>query len=291
MPPRFAISLVVIGMLAAACVPAEKEENLGKRWDETTVMGELQREGTMRVAVSPDSPTRVEGAEGAYDAFVMEFARYLADTLGVELDVVEVPISQLQTGIDSGDVDLAFPITPITEESVREQAFSDPLFVSHQRLLAADDTPDLAGRTVCSLVDEEAGLDLSQSLAVTARRERDPAVCAAGLITGEFAAATAPEIVLLAVRDLMDTLGCQEKPNVECVTLTNLGIVGDQLSTGGLGAQLKTGAQAWVDYVNLVLDKWIEDGGWAAAYAENFEDEVEPPDLTVEEAAALFPSD
>ncbi len=287
MTPRFLISLVAAVGLAAACVPAEKEENLGKRWEETTVMGELQRRGTLRMAISRDAPTRVGGAPGAYDEFVLEFARFLADTLGVQLETVEVPISQLQTGIDTGDIDIAFPITPITEESVRTQAFSDPLFISHQRLLSQEDF-NLASKTVCSLADPTTGLEFSEDPTIVLRTERDPQVCVGSLLDLDASAVTGPEIVLMAVLEILERIPCPD--NAYCYWLSYQ-IGGDQLTTGGLGAQLRTGAQAWVDYVNLVLDKWIEDGGWAAAYAESFGEEAEPPDLTVEEAAALFPSD
>jgi ABC-type amino acid transport substrate-binding protein len=276
------LALLLAAVLAGSCVPPEREDNLGKRWDTTTVMGELQREGTLRVGVSPDSPASSEDGPGPYGEFTLDFARYLADILGVDLVEVEVPHSQLQTGIDSGDIDIAFPIQAITEEAVRKQAFTDPLFVSHQRLLVPEDTgvtsiEELAGQRVCSAIESATGLDLGEIEEVDVVEEAGPALCAVRLAGGDVSAVTAPDVVLVALQR----------------EVVGFAIVGDQLTTQGYGALLTTGANAWADYVGLVITKWEEDGGWLASYQDHFGDalpgEPEPADLTVEEAAALFP--
>lgn len=284
-------------LLGASCVPAEKQENLGKRWDETTVMGLLQREGVLRVAVSPNSPTAVDGAPGAYDSFAGDFGDFLGEVLGVEVQTVEVPAGQLHTGIETEDIDIAFPVEPITEQAVRTQAFSDPILVSHQRLLVPDGSAvtsieDLEGERVCQ-VDFAEGYDLSATTAVDVITEKDPAFCADRLAQGDVAAVTAPDVVLLAVAERAERV-CSTSFAAAMCEASNFNIVGDELTTQGYGVLMKLGASAWTDYVNLVLDKWIEEGGWADSYERNFgtafTDEIAPPDLTVEEAAALYPS-
>lgn len=284
-------------LLGASCVPAEKQENLGKRWDETTVMGLLQREGVLRVAVSPNSPAAVDGAPGAYDSFAGDFGDFLGEVLGVEVQTVEVPAGQLQTGIETEDIDIAFPVEPITEQAVRTQTFSDPILVSHQRLLVPDGSTvtsvaDLERQRVCR-VDSPEGYDLSANNSVEVVTEKDPALCAERLVEGDVAAVTAPDVVLLSVAERAVQL-CGSLAASLCPA-DSFDIVGDELTTQGYGVLMKPGASAWTDYVNLVLDKWILEGGWAASYERHFgtafTDEIAPPDLTVEEAAALYPSD
>lgn len=288
--------------LLSACVPAESTEDLGKRWDETTVMGELQRRGSIRVGVSTDGPGALVGGSGGaasgdtalgpYGAFTLDFARHLADTLGVELETVEVPHAQLQTGIETGDIDVAFPLQTITEASVRKQAFTDPLFVSHQRLLVpagaeVESLNDLAGLQVCAVIEDDGvGLDpsvVAPDLDVTV--VSTPQRC---LDDDSHDAFTAPDVVLLAMQ--IELLNCCPERYRE-----GLEIAGDQLTTQGFGALTRTGANAWVDYLGQVIADWKSSGGWLGSYETNFgdafSDTPQPADLTVEEAAALFPSD
>lgn len=280
MPKRLSLVLALATTVAFACVPPEKPEGLGKRWDPTTVMGELQERGQIRVAVSPNSPLKVEGEPGPYERFTMEFATFLADILSVELVEVEVPIDSLQTGIDTGDVDLAFPLRPVTERAVRQQAFGDPIFVAHQRAFLPLGGSLENATTFCALLDPDTGFDPSaQDESLRVVTERDPAACTAALDRQKADAILALDVLLASISETF--------PGE---------IAGDQLTTVGLSPQLKTGAQAWVDYVNSVLRKWVEEGHWATAYEAHFGDSIigteepRPPDLTVEEAAALFPS-
>ncbi len=284
------LSVLACAALLASCVPPEKEENLGKRWDETTVMGELQQRGSIRIGASTDSLTRLQDGEpGGYDSFTEDFALYLADTLKVDPEIVEVPSSQLSTGIDTGDIDIAFPLQVVTEQLVRQRSFTDPLLITHQRLLVEkgsgiEQAGDLAGQEVCGILDET-GLDLSTvDPTIDQRTERDPTVCAAALLRGEVVAVTGQDVVLTSLLARIEEV-CRDG---DCAT--GYEITGDQLTTGGLSAMVVSGAQAWTDYVSLVLQQWKEDGGWDEAYVESLGPESPgPPDLTIEESAALYP--
>lgn len=284
------IPILACAALLVACVPPEKEENLGKRWDETTVMGELQQRGSIRIGVSADSPTRLQDGEpGGFDSFTEAFALYLAETLKIDPEIIEVPSSQLATGIDTGDIDIAFPLQVVTEQLVRQQSFTDPLLITHQRLLmekgsGIEQVSDLAGKEVCAVL-HETGLDLSTvDPTISLRTERDPAVCAAALLRGEVAAVTGQDVVLTSLLTRIEQV-CEDGG---CTA--GYEISGDQLTTGGLSAVVVSGAQAWADYVSLVLQQWKEDGGWEEAYLEHLGPESPgPPDLTIEEAAALYP--
>jgi ABC-type amino acid transport substrate-binding protein len=285
-----ATALVLTAALVS-CVPPEKEENLGKRWEDTTVMGALQERGSLRIGVAPDALTRVAGEPGGYDSFTEEFALFLAETLGVEPEIIEVPSAQLQTGLDTGDIDIAFPLQVVTEQLVRQQSFSDPLLITHQRLLVGqasgvEQTGDLAGGTVCALLDETGFDPSSVNSSITVRTERDPDVCTASLLRGEIDAITAQDVVLDAILDRIEEV-CEQG---DCTDTYE--IAGDQLTTGGLSALVVSGAQAWTDYVGLVLQKWAEEGGLEEAYLEWLgSTSPGPPTLTIEEAAALYPRD
>lgn len=281
--------LSVTLMAGAACVPPEKPEGLGKRWDDTTVMGEVQGRGTIRVAVTSDAITRVDDID-PYGELTSDFADYLASVLSVAVEEIEVPTGSLQTGLDAGDLDLAFPVTPITERGVRKQAFSDPLLVSHQRTMTPGGTEPNGTGKICAILDPDTGYD-------PARVDEDASVlyapgpreCLDALLREEAAAITGLDVVLASVAQAAE----RECVGAECPD--ELKVIGEQLTTVGLGVLVERGAQGWVDYIDLVLDRWIEEGLWAESVEEHFgilgPELPDPPDLTVEEAAALYPSD
>jgi ABC-type amino acid transport substrate-binding protein len=74
-----------------------------------------------------------------------------------------------------------------------------------------------------------------------------------------------------------------------------LSVVGDDLTTEGYGAVVEPGASAWVDLVNNVFSEAGAEGDWQRFYDATFDGlipgEVVYPDMTGEEAAALYPAD
>jgi ABC-type amino acid transport substrate-binding protein len=174
---------------------------------------------------------------------------------------------------------------PITEDGVRTYSFTDPYYVAHQRLLvdepsSIDGIDDLGTQGACSAINPTTGVALD---AIDPTIHVTPAVpiddCVALLRAGRVAAVTAPDVALIEVMF--------ETPDVK--------IVGDDLTTEGYGAVVRTGASQFVDFVNAVWDEAKDEGRWMSFYdrwiAPHTNDPVEaPPIMTVEEAAALFPT-
>ena len=71
--------------------------------------------------------------------------------------------------------------------------------------------------------------------------------------------------------------------------------VGDELTTEAYAPVIESGASAWVDFVEGVLAEADAEGDWERSYAKWFGplggSETGYPDMTIEEAAALFPKD
>jgi ABC-type amino acid transport substrate-binding protein len=71
-------------------------------------------------------------------------------------------------------------------------------------------------------------------------------------------------------------------------------IAGDQLSTEAYGAVVQKDAPGFIEVVKNILERAQADGTWAESYHRWIEplepdSDPEPPTMTVEEAAALFP--
>jgi polar amino acid transport system substrate-binding protein len=208
--------------------------------------------------------------------------------LRVEIDLRTHPNDELVDLVTEGDLDIAFPVVTITEELVRKHAFSDPIYIGHQRLLVPEgsgvETVDDLDGEVCSPVHQEYGVELQElnpELVTVPLEPGDATGCVPLLEDGLVTSATAPDVLLAT---MVDELG----PGYE--------VTGEQLTTEPLAAALESGAAGWVDYVNKIITEFDQEGRWTAAYEEHLGpllggETPDPPNMTLEEAAALFPAD
>ena len=272
---------VVIALAAAACVPPVPDNDEFVRFDEETVMGEIQDAGTLVVGLPDD-------VGQPWVRFAMPVAEDVAESLRVEIELETHPNEDLVGLVGAGDIDIAFPVVTITEQLVRKNAFSDPIYVGHQRLLvpaeAAVETVDDLDGEVCSPLDDATGVELQElnpEVVTVPLEPGDAAGCVPLLEDGLVASATAPDVLLASI---VDELGADYE------------VTGEQLTTEPLAAALESGASGWVDYVNKIITEYDQEGRWTAAYEEHLGPLLggpapEPPNMTLEEAAALFPAD
>lgn len=278
---RSPVVLVALALAGAGCVPPIPDDDAFVRFDEDTVMGVVQDAGVLVVGVPEDVGEPWNGFAGAVAADV-------AQSLRVDLEYRPAPNDELVEMVDEGEVDIAFPVVTMTERLVRRHAFSDPIYVSHQRLLvpagSGIETVDDVSGEVCSPVDAATGVELHElnpAATTVPLRPGDAAGCVDLLRDGLVDVATASDVLLTTM-------------------LAELGdgyeVGGEQLTTEPLSVSLERGASGWVDYVNKVITEFDQEGRWAAAYEEHLApllggEAPEPPNMTLEEAAALFPAD
>ena len=291
---------------ASACVPsAEEAEEFG----ENSPMAAIQEAGELVVAVPQDAPPFSSSAEtGAPRGFVVDLARDLATALDVEVRYVETSseeMAEMVAGPDPVEIgdeeaDIAFPLTTVTYEIYRdvsrEQGFdlTTPFFIGHQRLLVpggSDITSadDLSGRVVCSVVDPEVGLPLD-TIAPEAEAHDASTLegCASSLAEDQADAVMGSEVDLLRVTAELDRLSDKEGPDGEQAIFE---IVGDELTTQGYAPYVVKGMTA---FSSDVFSEAQDDGNWAEAYESWVAPltegvTTEPPELTLQEAAALYP--
>jgi polar amino acid transport system substrate-binding protein len=278
-------ALVTLGLLSSACVPPPPEQNLERTYSEDTTMGALQDAGRMRIGIAADAPPlgyvdpRTEEPLG----FTVALGRELAETLGVRPAFMSGSPERLLELLASEELDIAFPNVPLTEEAVRTHTFSTPYLLVHQRLMVPSSSTvraleDLAGQRVCSAIDPATGVPPTAiEPRVRVRRAESVGDCIEPFRSGAVAAATGPDVFL---RHTVDVLA----PRTPAKT------VGDELSTSGYGAAVTPGG-GWLPFVNAVLGAAELDGTWTEAYTRWIgPNPGAPPELTAEEAAALFPS-
>lgn len=305
-------------LLFGACVPAAPDNDEFKKFNAvTTVMGKVQEDGVLKVGVpndrlafatassacSSDSPC--EGAEG----FVVDLAREIADALKVEMEIFAMPSDDLIGLVDEGEVQVAFPLVPITEKLVRKHSFTDPFVIGHQRALAPVEDASDEGFTlgslepsdeasdaplVCEFIFPDVGVPVEElDGTVEVQTVDDPDGCGALFLKGEIDAAVGHDLALAGVIPFLEgTCGQGGCPGVPPLPR----FVGDQFSTEGYGALVLSGESAWRDFVTQVLEESQQEGRWSALYEEWLQpllggEVLSPPGMSVEEAAALYPAD
>lgn len=282
--------LIAVALVISACIPPEPDDDVIVNYDpEETVMGEIQERNELVVGVPLDSEP--------FGTFATGFGDLIRDALGVETTgIVHLPPEELLRAPEEGTVDISFPLIAITEKQVRRHTFTDPIYIAHQRLLVHAGSPiaqvtDIEG-PVCQFVRREVNevspgefvtMDIGANLneidpTVTAFESPDPTSCTKDLLAGKLDAVSASDWLLYPL--------LKTNPGA-------LKIVGDDLTTEAYGAVVESGASGWSDFVNGVLAEADAEGDWQKIYDDAFgelaEEDVTYPDMTVEEAAALYP--
>jgi len=146
------IFCLVVGL--GACVPPEESNDRIKSYDpEVNIMGQIQARGVMRIGIPSDHPPFAITEDPAPLGFVVDLGRLAAESLGVDPEFVAAPSSELLEMIDGWstppngkdpqcieetEVDLAFPMVPITEKMITAYTFTDPYWVGHTLTLLRD---------------------------------------------------------------------------------------------------------------------------------------------------------
>ena len=287
---RLTWPVIAIAFILSACIPPEPDDDVIVNYEpEETVMGEIQERGELLVG-TPEG--RVP-----FDEFTLGFGRLVADALGVDSREVPLQPEQMITAPEEGVVDISFPLVTITEKLVRRHVFTDPIYVAHQRLL-------VAAESGISGVEDLEGLVCQSILREVHMVQKKPPIFEWSPV-GVNVKELNPEVSVIEPPQPEDCLKDLQDGKVEAVTAADwllypakardgsLTIVGDDLTTEAYGGVIESGASAWKDFIDRVLAEAGDEGDWQRLYDECFgllsEEKATYPDMTVEEAAALFP--
>ncbi len=121
----------------------------------TSKLEEIQEKGVLTVATDAAwAPFEYIGENGEPTGSDLEIAQYIADQLGVELEVINVAFDSLSTYVANNETDLVLAAMTITEERKEQLAFSDPYTVACQYIVVPEGEngvktiEDLAGKHI-----------------------------------------------------------------------------------------------------------------------------------------------
>jgi polar amino acid transport system substrate-binding protein len=282
--------LAAAAVMATGCIPPEPDNDRIIQYDpEDTTMGAIQEAGELVVGVERDLPPLSSG-NSVEGGLAGRMGEEVAAALGVDIRFVTGTTERLLSMPEDGDADITFPFAPITERLVRRHAISDPYFVAHQKVLVPRYTSietfrELSGAEICSAMDPETGSDLTDLVGGVTIRTSDIRGCYRMLATRRVEAITAPDVLLapLTARALPGPVPQSE-------------IFSDELNTEAYGAIVEGGDAPWVGFVSAVLEEAQVEGRWSEWFEELIAPGLpgvpsDPPGLTLEEAAALYPRD
>lgn len=252
MLPRL-VAITCALVLLGACVPPEESNDKIKRYDpEENVMGQIQARGVMRIGIPTDRPPFAIVEPGEEPrGFLVDLGTLAAEALGVEPEFVPAPNDDL--------LDLVY-------------GWSEPTGGGPAECTGETSEADL----VFPLVP------ITEEL-ITTYTFTDPFWVGhtRSLVADGAEVGRGPDIELLA--------RAYEDPRVK--------VGGEEQSTEGYGAASRCGTTTFGSVMSQVINEADAEGDWTTSYetwlADLFADPApdEVPIMTVEDAAALYPTE
>jgi glutamate transport system substrate-binding protein len=203
--------------------------------------------------------------DGVFTGFDIDLATHLAADLGYtpdQIEWVEAHPLMRESLLTLAEVDIVVATYSITPDRKEVVDFVGPYFVAAQDLLVrADDESiqtidDIAGRTICA----PAGTTVAELIRtkypdIVVDERATYTACIDALIAGEIDAVTAGDVILA---------GLAHQPIYE----GQVHILGANLQQEFLGIGIPNGSPL-CEPLTESLTRWIDDGGWLAAFDSN----------------------
>jgi polar amino acid transport system substrate-binding protein len=203
----------------------------------------------------------VDEKSGELVGFDVDVCRYIADELGVKLELQPVTSSNRIPMLTEGKVDLL--AATMTHKIERDEVidFSVTYFMDGQRLLVAADGPiksyeDLAGKKVGSVKGStsEKNILMVQPAAEVISFEGYPEAFLA-LKQGKVVAVTTDSVILVGLK------GSDPDP-------AKWEVAGDFFSSEPYAIGVRENDSKWRDFVNFTLMKMYKEGEWEKIYTK-----------------------
>ena len=210
-------------------------------------------------------PFEYIGANGEPDGSDIEIGRYLAQQLGVELEVKNIAFDSLSTALVSNEIDVAIAAMTITEERKDAVDFSVPYTVAQQYIIVNDDNDSV------SVLEDLAGYAIGVHLGTTGDFLVSDAIMLDGgalyntgasvqqykFLTDACLALKNGELGAIVCDTLLAKNLCAVNPGLKCFELA----YADGSSTiEEYGIAMKKGDEAFVAKVDELLKTIIDDG-------------------------------
>lgn len=233
-------------------------------------------EGRLTMATDATwAPFEYLGPNGEPDGVDIELAKYIADQLGVELEVRNAEFETLPTYIANGEADMIISSISVTEERKETIAFSIPYVIAEQYIVfSADDTSE---RTVNGLAGKAIGVELGTTGDFLVSDEISSG-CLAGTGAEVKQFMAIPDAYLSMQNGELGAIVCDTLMAENLCTLSGGSLICFPLvfadgstTTEEYAIGMAKGDDAFVAKVNEIIAPIIEDGtvdAWIAEHTE-----------------------
>jgi polar amino acid transport system substrate-binding protein len=130
---RFLVLFFVVAALFSACANMQGQGVVGSS---SPVLSKIVERGELVVGTAASMPPlNMTTKDGEIIGFEIDLARNMAGAMGVRLNLVTMPFSDLLPAMEAGRVDVILSNMTITGERNRKVAFAGPYFVSGKSFL------------------------------------------------------------------------------------------------------------------------------------------------------------
>lgn len=268
-----ALALTVVMILAlAACGGGKKTEEGGK-------LAEIQKKGKLVVCTDAAwAPFEYIGKDGEVTGVDIAIAKYIAEKLGVELEISNISFDSISTYLDNNEADLALACITVTDERKEEMDFSVSYTTVLQYIVVlADDnettTMDtLAGKAVGThlgttgdfLMSDEIEKGVLAGTGAENKQYKALPDAALAVKSGELTAIVCDSV-------LAENIVAANDGAFKCFPVTyNDASLNPE--TENIAAAMDKGDEEFVNKINEILKPIIEDGtidNWIVEYSED----------------------
>ncbi|MBR5827470.1 MAG: transporter substrate-binding domain-containing protein [Clostridia bacterium] len=131
----------------------------GKKYVETLT------EGKLTVVTNAEfAPFEYVDESGEYAGIDIEIAEYIANELGLRLEIINVPFDSVTYSVYEGDADIGIAAITPTGERTELVDFTEPYYTYSISVLSMEDSYSIEGKTVGTLYDSSAYFYVSYEL-------------------------------------------------------------------------------------------------------------------------------
>lgn len=231
--------------------------------EEQTALDRILERGSLIVATDAAWPP-FEYMEGENIVGAdMEIAADIAESLGVELEIINVAFDSLSMYLDNKEADLAIAAITVTEERAEVLEFSEPYCTSGQYIIVKEDDEKVAaiedlagyiigvhlGTTGDFLASDEVNMGVLMGTGASVQQYKDLTVAAMGLNAGDVQAIVCDKQLAENICVINEGLKCMEAVYADGTsTQEQYAVAADK------------GETDLIEKVNAVVTPILEDG-------------------------------
>ena len=227
-------------------------------------LAEIQAKGKLTVCTDAAwAPFEYIGANGEVTGADLELAKYIAEQLGVELEIINVAFDSISTYLVNDEADMSLSAMTITEERKETLDFSVPYTTAQQYIIV------LEGNDTVTVLDDLAGQNIGVHLGTTGDFLVSDEVMM-GVLAGTGSNVAQYKFLTDAALALkngeLGAIVCDTQLAENIVAVNEglkcfpLAFAAGEVEIEQLGIAMKKGDEEFVAKVNEIITPVIEDG-------------------------------